>query len=163
MQTIRHCAASAAVLALAAFTPAAAGSYDIHIGDYEELLEQLIEMDADDIAEMRADFAEARADIDEAIRDIEEAKEEVKEVPLGGMVAKTAFSAASATVSKATDTALGEVSKELDKAETELGKQRGSLGEAEYQETSGAIMMLREELDALQGRLDKLTETLKEA
>lgn len=158
--------AGAAALTLAAFAPlsgASAGSYNLHFDDHEDLLEQIIELDAEGIANLRADLTEARADIADAIRDIEDAKEDVKEVPFGGMVAKVAFRAASATVSKATETALDEVRDELVKAERELGARRTDLGEAEYMETSDAITMIRKELKSLEDALEDLTDALKEA
>lgn len=158
--------AGAAALALAAFAPftgASAGSYHLHFDDHEDMLEQIIELDAEGIADLRDDLTEARADIADAIRDIEEAKEDVKEVPLGGMVAKIAFRAASATVSKATETALDEIRDELVKAERELDTRRSDLGEAEYVETRDAITMIRKELKNLENALEDLTDALKEA
>ncbi|MHA7872750.1 MAG: hypothetical protein ACX939_10400, partial [Hyphococcus sp.] len=142
---------------------ASAASFSLNIDDHEDLLEQLIELDADDIAEMRDDFAEARADIAEAIRDIEDAKDDVKGVPFGGMIARIAFRAASATVSETTETALDEVRSEMAKAERELDNRRADLGEAEYEETRGAFAMLHEELAALQAAIDALADALRQA
>lgn len=93
MQIIRTYIAGAAALALAAFAPlSGASAHDVHLhfNDHEDLLEQLIELDADGIEDLRDDFADAREDIADAIIDVEEAKEEVKEVPLGDMIATIA-------------------------------------------------------------------------
>lgn len=165
MQTIRLCAASAAALTFAAFTPlSGASAHDIHLhlDDHEELLEQLIELDAEGIEDLRDDFAEAREDIADAIVDIQEAKEDVKEAPIGGMVANIAFRTASATVTKAAKSAFKKVHKELNQAETELDERRADVGEAEYVETSGAIAMIREELKGVEEALSELTSALKE-
>ena len=72
-------ASATAAMMLAVATPAAADIQfnDISIGgvefdDDEDLLTQLIELDADDIDELREEFAEAREDIADAVLDIEE-------------------------------------------------------------------------------------------
>ena len=151
--------AGAAALALAA-SPASAHSYSFSFDDHEDLLEQLIALDADGIADLRSDLQEAQADVADAIEDIAEAREEVKEVPFGGLIARIAFSAAKASVSEATDIAIDEIREELNLAEEELGARRNDLGEAEFNETSGAIAMIQEELDGLEAVLDELVEAL---
>lgn len=167
MQTIRNTImAGAAVLALGVAAPlggASAHSFHLNFDDHEDLLEQLIELDADGIEDLRDELIEARAEIGEAIYDIQEAKEEVKGVPFGGMIARIAFRAASATVSEASETALDEVRSEMVKAERELDNRRAELGEAEYAETQGAFVMLREEMAELEAALEELSQALKEA
>ncbi len=154
--------AGAAALALAAapLSGASAHSFHLNIDDHEDLLEQLIELDADGIEDLRADLVEARADIAEAVEEIAEAKEEVKDVPFGGLIANIAFRVASVTVSKATESALGEVRSEMTKAERELENRRAELGEAEYAETQGAFAMVREELEHIEDALDDLKAAL---
>lgn len=162
---IKSTLAGTAALAFASFAPmtASAHSFSLSIDDHEDLLEQLIELDADEIEDLREDLVDARADIAEAIGDIEEAKEEVRDAPFGGIVAKIAFRAASATVSEAVTEALSEARVELGKAEDELEVRRTDLGEAEYTETKGAITMIHEELGNIEDALVDLLSALKEA
>ncbi len=157
--------AAAALIALTAAslipTPADAGRY--HFGDADELLDDLIEMDARDIDELQADLVEARADIKEAIGDIEEAKEDVKDAPGGEAIAKVAFNIARAAVDRATGKAINKARETLNEAETILGDRRDELGEAEFHETLGAIEMIRSELIEIEYALDDLTAALREA
>lgn len=156
--------AGAATLALAAAPIGAASAHSFHLNfdDHEDLLEQMIELDADGIEDLREDLVDAREDIADAILDIEDAKSDVKDVPFGGMVARIAFRAASATVSRATETALDDVRAEITKAESELDNRRADLGEAEYAETQGAFTMVRDELVQIEAALDDLMDALKE-
>lgn len=154
-------AAALIALTIAALLPNNASAHSLSFGDTEELLEDLIAMDADEIEEMRQDLIDARADIADAIKDIEEAKEDVKEVPMGAAIANIAFRTASATVSASTDMAFNKVRKELKKAEAELKDRRKELGEAEFKETQGAIQMIREELIEIEYALDDLQAALK--
>jgi len=167
MQTIRKSViAGAAALSLGVLAPlggASAHSFHLSFDDHEDLLEQLIELDADGIEDLRDELVEARAEIGEAIYEIEEAKEDVKGVPFGGMIARIAFRAASATVSGASETALDEVRSEMAKAERELDNRRSELGEAEYAETQSAFVMLYEEMAELEAALNELSLALKEA
>lgn len=156
--------AGAAVCGLALSAPAYAKSesgrnYSINIGKDGDLLEQLIEMDREDIDELREEMADARADIIDAIADIEEAREEAKGVPGGGIVLKIAFASARAGVSTAVDEALAEVRVEIDKAERELAS--ADVSDEERIETQDAIDVLRSELDALEGSLDELVAALR--
>ena len=154
--------AGAAALAMAAapVSGASAHSFHLNIEDHEDLLEQLIELDAEGIEDLREELIEAQADIAEAVVEIEEAKEEVKDVPFGGLIANIAFRVASVTVSKATESALDEVRREMAKAEDELDNRRAELGEAEYAETQGAFAMVREELENIEDALDDLKAAL---
>ncbi|MEQ8936269.1 MAG: hypothetical protein RIE56_10815 [Amphiplicatus sp.] len=148
--------AGAAALCLAA--PAHARDFDWD--DEEDFLEDLIEMDAEDIAEMRSELAEARADIADGIRDIEEAKKEAAAQPMSGAFVKAAFAAASAGVSAGVD-GLDEAFKAIDRAEATLKERRAELGEAEYRETSDALAMLRTELAGIQAGLEDLAAEMK--
>lgn len=131
----------------------------IDIGGDGDLLQDLIEMDAADIEEMRNDFAEARADIKEAIGDIDEARDEVKGVPGGGVILKIAFATARSSASIAIDEALAEARKEIARAERDL--KTADISAEERAETGLAISTLREELDTLQVALEDLIEALR--
>jgi predicted nucleic acid-binding Zn-ribbon protein len=131
----------------------------IDIGEDGELLEQLIEMDADDIADMRAEFAEARADIKEAIADVADARSDVKGVPGGGVILKIAFATARSSVSVAVDEALGDARREIDRAARDLKGM--DVSAEERAETEGAILTLREELDLLEVALEELMDALR--
>ncbi|MDZ7627597.1 MAG: hypothetical protein U5J99_04205 [Parvularculaceae bacterium] len=132
---------------------------DIDIGGDGNLLQDLIDMDAADIEDMRSDFAEARADIKEAIGDIDEARNEVKGVPGGGVILRIAFATARSTASIAIDEALAEAREEITRAERDLNAAEVSADERT--ETQRAISTLREELDTLQIALEELIEALR--
>lgn len=132
---------------------------EINFGKDGDLLKQLIEMDAADIEEMRAEFAEARADIKEAIGDIDEARDDVKGVPGGGVILKIAFATARSSASLAIDEALAEARKEIGRAERDL--KSADVSADERDETEVAISTLREELDSLQVALEELIEALR--
>jgi len=148
--------AGAAALCFAA--PASAHDFDWD--DEEEFLEDLIEMDADDIAELRAELVEARAEIADGIRDLEEAREEAKSQPMAGVFVEAAFAAAGAGLSAGVD-GLDEAFKAIDRAEAALKARRADLGEAEYRETKDALAMLRTELASIQAGLEDLAAEMK--
>jgi hypothetical protein len=154
--------AGAAACGLAFATPAMAKGGDdvvINIGKDGDLLEQLIEMDADGIAEMRAEMAEARAEIAEAIDEIEGAREDVKGVPGGRLILRIAFASARAGASTAVNEALAEARTEVDRAERDLAV--ADVSAEEKVETQGAIDVLRTELDALEASLGDLLDALR--
>jgi chromosome segregation ATPase len=160
--------AGAAIFAITMAAPTTAAAYDTNISfdgfsfnDDEDLLEQLIALDADDIEELREDMAEARADIRDAIADIEEAREEVRSAPGGAVIMKVALTTASAVVTKATGRAFRKVNHELDRAQRELADTRESVGEAEFTETTLAISVIREEIEAIKSTLSELTTAMK--
>ena len=131
----------------------------IDIGEDGELLEQLIAMEADDIADMRAEFADARAEIKEAIAEVSEARSEVKGVPGGGVILKIAFAAARSSVSVAIDEAMRDARREIDRAARDLKSM--DVSAEERAETEGAIVTLREELDLLEVALEELMDALR--
>jgi predicted nucleic acid-binding Zn-ribbon protein len=131
----------------------------INVGKDGDLLKQLIEMDASDIEDMRAEFAEARADIKEAIADITDARSEVKGVPGGGVILKIAFATARSSVSIAVDEALSDARREVDRAARDLKSMDVSADERA--ETELAISTLREELDSLEVALEELMDALQ--
>jgi predicted nucleic acid-binding Zn-ribbon protein len=131
----------------------------IDIGGDGDLLQDLIDMDAADIEEMRNEFAEARADIREAISDIEEAREDAKGVPGGGVILKIAFATARSSASVAIDKALGEAREEIDRAARDL--KTSDVSADERAETQLAISTLRDELGSLEVALEDLIEALK--
>ena len=127
----------------------------------EDLLDDLIALDADDIADMRADFAEAQEDIIDAIGDIEEAREDVRGVPGGRFVLKIAFAAARESVTEATDEAFSEVRANLVVAEKDLEAAKDEVGQGEYSETTEAIAVIRDGMDDIQASLAELTAAMK--
>ena len=156
--------AIAGIVALGIASTANASSYEFEFDDHEDLLEQLIELDADGIDDLQDDLVEARNDISEAIADVEEARAEVAaEKGFAGIIARIAFGFASNTVSSATEFAFDEIRSELDLAEGALGDQRSSVGESEFKETTGAINMIRYELSEIEAALNELLAALDRA
>ncbi len=160
--------ASTAAFTVAIAAPTTAVAYDANISfdgfslnDDEDLLEQLIALDADDIEDLREEMAEARAEIRDAIAEIEQAREEVKSAPGSAVIMKVALTTASAVVKTTTSRAFKKVKHELARAEGELADTRESVGEAEFAETTLAIGVIREELAAIQISLTELTEAMK--
>lgn len=131
----------------------------IDFGEDGNLLEKLIEMDADEIADMRAEFAKARAEIREAIGEVGDARDEVNGVPGGRVVLKIAFATARSAASMAIDEALAEARAEVGRAERELTTV--DVSAAERTETAGALSILGEELDALEAALQELIVALR--
>ncbi|MEM8772541.1 MAG: hypothetical protein AAGD92_12910 [Pseudomonadota bacterium] len=154
--------AGAFILALVAFLPGSASAHNFHIGDHEELLQDLIDMDAEDIDDLQNDLMEARGDIAEAIGDIEDAKDDLHDAPGGQLIARMAFGAARIAVSKVSGMAFREAREELDKTADALNDRRAEIGELEYAETTGALLMIRAELDAIKAQLDELADALDE-
>ncbi len=159
--------ASAAAFAVAIAAPTTAAAYDSNISfdgfslnDDEDLLEQLIELDADDIEELREEMADARAEIRDAIVEIEEAREEVKSAPGGAVIMKVALTTASAVVKTTTGRAFKKVRKELARAERELIDGKDNLSAEEFAETQLAIDVILEELAAIQASLTELTDAM---
>lgn len=158
----------AAIFAVAAAAPGAAYAHGNNIsingldfGDDEDLLEQLIELDADGIEEIRVEMADAREDIADAILDIEEAREEAREASGGAVIMKIALGTAGTVVTKTTGKVFREIKADLNDAASELEETRGEVGEAEYAETTLAISVLREEIASLEAALDELTSAMR--
>ena len=158
----------AAIFAVAAAAPSAAHARGTNIsidgldfGDDEDLLEQLIEMDADDIQDLRDEMADARDEIADAILEIEDAREEVREAPGGAVIMKIALGTASTVVTKATGKVFKEVKADLNDAADELETVKDEIGDAEYQETKLAISVIREELAELEASLAELTGAMR--
>ena len=158
----------AAVFAVSVAAPGAANAHGdnisfngLNFGDDEALLEQLIELDADDIDEIRVEMADAREDIADAIIEIEDAREEVREAPGGAVIMKIALGTASKVVTRTTDKVFEEITNDLDDAASELETVRVEIGDAEYNETKLAISVIREELAQLGAALDELTDAMR--
>ncbi|MFN0023099.1 MAG: hypothetical protein ACKVS5_04295 [Parvularculaceae bacterium] len=157
--------AAAAVAGAMLVSPAVAASEKggrevvINFGEDGDLLEQLIEMDAEAIAGMRAEFTEARAEIRDAISEIAEARADVDGVPGGRVVLKIAFATARSAASMAINEALAEARAEVVRAKSELTTL--DVSSAERTETAGALSILGEELDALEATLEELIEALQ--
>ncbi|GJL95057.1 MAG: hypothetical protein DHS20C05_14620 [Hyphococcus sp.] len=164
--------AGAAALSVAVAVPTSAAAHDpdddheisfngFSFDDDEDLLQQLIDMDADDIEEIRTEMADAREEIREAILEVEEAREEASETPGGGVIVKVALSAASATVSTATNIAFNRVEKKLKTAESDLHDQADEIGAEEVAETQLAINVIREEIGSLRVAISELIDAMK--
>lgn len=157
--------AAAFAVCAAAPTAALAGDRSISINgwdfDDEDLLERLIEMDADDIADLREEMAEAREEIADAILEIEDARKEARSAPGGEAIIKIALDAAEAVVSETTRAAFAEVRRELDRAARELSDIRGEISAEEFAETREAIAVIREELSSIEAALADLSAAMK--
>ena len=158
----------AAVFAFATAAPTAASAHNdgitingLSFGDDEDVLQQLIDMDADDIEELREEMADAREDIADAILDIEEAREDVKEAPGGAVIMKIALGTASKVVTKATGKVFYEVLTEISAAAEELETVRDEIGDAEYTETRLVISVLREEIASIEEAISELTAAMR--
>lgn len=150
---------TAAAMALAA-APAAAKDVSLSIDNSEDFLEKLIEMDADEIADLRADLAEARIDIADAVDEIADARREAEDkAPFARSIMNVAFRFAGDRVEGEAAGAIREALAELDSAEAELSAL--SLSDAERAETQAAIDVLRSELPLLLSALDDLAAALK--
>ena len=132
---------------------------NIDIGDEEDFLEDLIAMDAEDIAELRTEFAEARAEIAEAAGEIEEARREARSAPGGEMILKIAFAAASAATKSSVDGALAKVERAIDRAEKDL--KTADVSDEERVETQLAIDTLRSEMAGLREALADLVAAME--
>ena len=160
--------AGVAAFTISAAAPTAALAHDADVsfngfsfdGD-EDLLRQLIELDASDIAELREEMAEAREEIAEAVLEIAEAREEASAAPGGAAIVNVALSAASIAVTQTTNKAFKDAEKHLARAERELDDARQSVGEAEFAETTMAIRVIREEIAEIKIALSELTNAMK--
>jgi len=129
--------------------------------DGEDLLQSLIEMDAEDIAEMRAEFAEARVEIRDAIGEIDDARAEAEKSDEAKSILAVALSEASESVEETVQTAFAEVRTELDRAESELSEMRSTLDDAEFNETKDLIAFLRSELVEFEAAIGELVAAMK--
>lgn len=134
---------------------------DLNFDDDREFFEQLVDLDADEIAEIREEMADARAEIADAIAEIADAREEVRSTPGAGAVLRTALGAASAIVEHAVKEAFDEVEAELVVAEGRLEDERSALGEDEYAETKQAIDVIRTEIASLDVAIDELIDAMR--
>ncbi len=161
--------AGGAMLAFTAATPAAVAGDISSISidglnfdfDNEDLLQSLIEMDADDIAEMREELAEARVEIRDAIGEIAEARAEAEDSDEARAILAVALSQASKSVEDSITEAFGEVRAELDRAEGELSGMKSTLSSAEYAETNDLIAFLRSELVEFEVAIAELVTAMK--
>lgn len=166
--TLRHAlAALAASFAFVFAAPISASAHDNFSFDGfsfdhdEDLLEDLVALDADDIDELRDEMREAQSDIKDAINDIREAREDVRDAPGGGAIMKVALSSASVIVSASTKSAFKEARRALERAEADLSDQRSALGEAEFAETTMAIEAIRDGIAGLEVALGELLAEMR--
>lgn len=147
--------------------PAAAHDTDgLHINGFsfestEDLLDRLIDLDADDIDALRTDLSEARADVFDAIKDVEEARDEAADIPGGGFIYRIAIKIASRAVKDSTHEAFQEVSERLFDVEEELDQRRPEIGEAEYAETNTAISVIRTGIADIELAIDELLAAMR--
>ncbi len=127
----------------------------------EDFLEQLIELDADDIEDVREEMAEASVEIRDAITEIDDAREEVKAAPGGSAILEAALAIASSFAEKAMDEGFAEATTELDRVEDELHGMENELSAEEYAETQLAIDTIRSEMAEIEVALGELLETMK--
>ncbi|MEZ5893204.1 MAG: hypothetical protein R3C58_08695 [Parvularculaceae bacterium] len=161
-------AAAGAAAALVFAAPAASahdfGDLNISLNDLdfddEDLLPKLVEMDREDIADLRADMAEARKDIKEAIADVEKARKEAAATPETRTIVAAALAAAAVSVEEATGEVFEKVRAELARAETELNDTKANYSAEEYAETKDVIAAIREELSGLEVALGELITAL---
>ena len=133
----------------------------LKIEDSEKFFDALVDLDADEIAEIRDDMKDAKSDIADAIDDVNEAREEVKDIPAGGAIFRLAVSAAAATVDITGKTVFKDLRIALDGAEKRLVEARSDVGEAEYEETLGAITDFRKGATEIEASLDELLEAMR--
>ncbi|GJL90966.1 hypothetical protein [Hyphococcus sp.] len=159
--------AAALGLAFAAPAASAADIGNISFNDFnfdidsENFLQNLIDMDADDIADLRAEMADARAEIKDAIAEIADARKETEEQPEAKAVLAAALQAASASVIESTDSAFKQVHEALDQAESDLVSGKVEVSAEEVTETKLVIATLREELGSVQAVLGELVAAMK--
>ncbi len=137
-------------------------SVDLDLGDDEDFLQGLSDMDADDIEDFRSEMAEAREEIRDAISDVEEARREAMEEPESAGLVQAAFVAASAAVEASTGGIFEQVYAALDRAETTLNG-KADVSAAEVKETRYAINVMREELAGVEVALRDLLTAMKKA
>ncbi|MBT8471312.1 MAG: hypothetical protein HKN14_02025 [Marinicaulis sp.] len=130
--------------------------------DTEDLLEKLIELDADEIEEIRIDLADAREDVLDAISDVEEAKEEASDVPGGGAIVKIAIGIAAGAVVESTDEIFEELRVSLNDASKELVERRSEVGEAEFDETNNAISVMLSGIAGIEDAIDTLVAAMRD-
>lgn len=159
--------ATAAVFALAAMGPAAAAgdkdtsrNYSISFGD-GDLLQSLKDLDAEDLAELKAELAEAKAEIAEAIEEVKAARAELKAEFDDENIVQAAFTEAGRAVRTEARRAFVEVRAELDRVERDLAAERHEIGEAEFQETQDAIEFIRAELAEIEGMIGELAAAME--
>lgn len=161
--------AAVAAMGLAATTPAFAHDDDhdsisfgsVHFDIDEDLLPQIVELDADEIEDLRVELADAREDISDAIADVDEAREDTKGIPGAGVIVKIAMSFAARVADETVSEVFGELRSELSVAETELKNTSDDYSAQEYQETLGAIKMMKSELTSIDHALEDLFEAMR--
>ena len=150
---------AAAALAFAV-SPAAAAERNFDFGDDKEMLAELIELDADDIAEMRAELAEARIEIEDAIAEIAAERAAIEDQPVfARAIMKIAFGFAGARIDNEALEAFDEALAALAEADTEL--KLADVSDQERAETQAAIDLLQAELPALRALLERLGDALR--
>lgn len=157
-------AASAAAFMAFAPVSAHAASVDVEISDFdfdsEDLFEELVALNANDIATLQGDFEDARYEILDAIDEVHEAREEIRSVPFIGIFVRAVFRTAGSASLAATQSAFDGVESRLDDAENRLFEEADRLGPDETAETGEAISVIREGILGLQDALGELLSAM---
>ncbi len=159
-------AASAAAFMAFAPVSAHAASVDVEISDFdfdfdsEDLFEELVALNANDIATLQGDFEDARYEILDAIDEVHEAREEIRSVPFIGIFVRAVFRTAGSASLAATQSAFDGVESRLDDAENKLFEEADRLGPDETAETGEAISVIREGILGLQDALGELLSAM---
>ena len=135
-----------------------AGSIDFDNPD--RMLDLLIDMDARDISNLQKDLRDVRIEIVEAIDEIEAVKVEEFDEPGMRTIARVAVKSASAAVSNGTRDVLRQAYGTLDQTTRLLDERRSDIDEAEFNETSGALSMIRGELGQIEVALSDLVAAI---
>lgn len=161
MRQLKLAAAFAAAAVLFAGAPASASPgdiIDIIVGE-GDLLDRLIALDAEGIADMRDTIADARVEIERAADDIRFAREEAAE-GRGNRLVVLALSVAAEEIEQIVGGAVAAAYVEIDDAERRLVGV--DLSPEERNETQSAIDGLRIDLADVEAALGRLMETLKD-
>jgi hypothetical protein len=151
---------AAVAFSFAAANPAFAADRNYEFVDNEEMLAELIELDADDIAEMRDELAEARVEIEEAIAEISAERAAIEDQPVfARAIMKIAFGFAGARIENEGLEAFDEALAALGEADAEL--KLAAVSDEERAETQAAIDLLQTELPALRDLLARLGEAMR--
>lgn len=153
-------AALAAAVGLVASAPANASPgeiIDIIVGE-GDLLDKLIALDADGIADMRDRIAEARIEIERAADDVRRAREDARS-GRGNRFVALALSAVASEMDSVVARAIDSAYAEIDDAERRLADADVSADERD--ETQGAIDGLRADLGDIEEALARLMDELR--
>lgn len=131
---------------------------DILVGE-GDLLDKLIALDAEGIADMHEGALRARDEIDRAADDIRGAREDLRQ-GRGNRFVVMALSVAAEELDSVVGEAIGAAYAEIDVAERDL--ETADVSPEERDETRGAIDGLRFDLEDIENSLGRLMDELRE-